>query len=416
MPAGVGVEEVPIRGAEVPGRRHVGATSQHELVGHELAVVLADGAVDGAEAGVGVVGALCPLPERADRSGSTCLGPDGVERVAGAELSVGRVVVAEHGLPLGLAWQPEAGPAGEGVGLVVGDVAERLFVVDRMLAVEVEAGAPIEVPVVGRGASGAVAPTPAVRQPERRLVVAAVGDELTELAAGDRLRGDAERLEPGAMSGRLVVEREAVAGVADVDEAAVVVQPTAGMRGGGDDGRVRVGRREGMTRQQMEGVHQDQLLVLLLVVDAELDQVELLGGRVGIEQSVHRLVDVVAVVDDPLVGWPGQQAALGPRLTASDRLVVAVEQVRELVVEGRLVEHEGLEEPGGVTEVPLRGAGVGHRLHDLVLERQRGGQRRRRAAHVGEALPQVGAPVGGGGVDDRHALLLEVAPSGWRVG
>ena len=142
-------------------------------------------------------------------------------------------------------------------------------------------------------------------------------------------------------------------------------------------------------------------------------QLGLLEGRTddgtNLEHNAFRVDSVAEVL------------TMHARMDGDDRLVVRVEEVVErrigtLVPRDVLLEEERLEEPGGVGPVPLRRAGLGHRLHDLVLERQRGGQRCRRAAHVGEALPQIGAPVGGGGVDDRHALLLEVAPSGWRVG
>ncbi len=53
-------------------------------------------------------------------------------------------------------------------------------------------------------------------------------------------------------------------------------------------------------------------------------------------------------------------------------------------------EQEGLEEPGGVGQVPLGRAGVRHRLRELVLRRQRAGERLGRLAHGPIAAPGLG--------------------------
>ena len=57
-----GREEVAVGRAGVARRGERAAAAQHHLVGHELAVVLADGAGGRVEAGVGVVGRGRPLP------------------------------------------------------------------------------------------------------------------------------------------------------------------------------------------------------------------------------------------------------------------------------------------------------------------------------------------------------------------
>ena len=87
----------------------------------------------------------------------------------------------------------------------------------------------------------------------------------------------------------------------------------------------------------------------------------------------------------------------------ADALVVAVEEHPEARVEGReagleALEQEGLEEPGDVREVPLRRAGVGHRLHLAVLGRERRGQRQAGLADRGVALGECGGEARASGV------------------
>ena len=119
--------------------------------------------------------------------------------------------------------------------------------------------------------------------------------------------------------------------------------------------------------------------MLLLVLDAELDQ----GSDVGVEPMVHEIahggIDVAPVVGDLHDARPRHQAPVGPRVPGSDAFVVRVEQepevrVEDLVARQRGTEQERFEEPRRVCAVPLGGTHIGHRLHRLVLGGQRGGQ------------------------------------------
>jgi hypothetical protein len=85
-------------------------------------------------------------------------------------------------------------------------------------------------------------------------------------------------------------------------------------------------------------------------------------------------------------------------MSRADGFVVRVEQVPEVGVEGLVagepgIEDEGLEEPGGVTAVPLRGAHVGHRLDDLVLRSEGSGERLGEVAHPAVSRAQLRACV-----------------------
>src|SRR5690606_17350198 len=115
------------------------------------------------------------------------------------------------------------------------------------------------------------------------------------------------------------------------------------------------------------------------------------------------------------------QAAPRPRVHRADAVVVAVEQVVPLRIHRRIAvaraEHEALEEPGRVRQVPLGRAGVGHALHHRVLGRQRRGQRDAARAHRAVARGQRGyagrgTRVGGGGKRG-HAPSITAQSERW---
>ena len=84
----------------------------------------------------------------------------------------------------------------------------------------------------------------------------------------------------------------------------------------------------------MLDVHEQQLLVLLLVVQPELDQAQHGRRQRPAQQVLDRLVDGVAVgghLPDPR---PAQQPPLGPGVAGADALVVRVPQVQVALVDG----------------------------------------------------------------------------------
>src|SRR5580698_10053806 len=113
----------------------------------------------------------------------------------------------------------------------------------------------------------------------------------------------------------------------------------------------------------MLDVHEQELLVLLLMVQAELEQVGRGAGERTVEDLAHHLVDMV-----PVLGYLGDartrhETPFGPRMSLADRLVVRVEDVAigrmERRVGAELPGHdEGFEEPRRVTAVPFRRARV----------------------------------------------------------
>jgi hypothetical protein len=189
---------------------------------------------------------------------------------------------------------------------------------------------------------------------------------------------------------QLVVEGEAVAAVADLDQPTLDVDPAHPVGVGDRAPGAGVGGLERVEREHVLDVHQQQLLVLLLVVEAQLDGVGELVERAVVEaghQVTHPGVDVAAVEAHVVGPGPADHAPLGSGVARPDGLVVAVEEEPVVVLERRepllvVGQDEGLEEPGDMGAVPLGRRHVGHRLDRLVLGRER----RREALGVGPDL------------------------------
>ena len=179
----------------------------------------------------------------------------------------------------------------------------------------------------------------------------------------------------------------------------------------------------GIEAQRVLGVGEQQLLVLLLVVQPERD--ERLQARVvgtGRDDGLHALVDLRAVGQHTGERGPVDQAALQARVLLAHALVVAVEQHPKSRVEGHetrleALQHEGLEEPGDVREVPFRRARIGHGLHLAQRLRQRRSECDRLRANRREALSQQPARLqlrGGCRGPQRHDAGASVASSALR--
>ncbi|KAG1357608.1 hypothetical protein G6F61_014560 [Rhizopus arrhizus] len=77
----------------------------------------------------------------------------------------------------------------------------------------------------------------------------------------------------------------------------------------------------------------------------------------------------------------------------ADALVVAVEQVVPARIVrrrgGKASQHEALEEPGGVGQVPFARAGIGHALQHGVLGAERRGQLQAAGPHPRELVGEL---------------------------
>jgi hypothetical protein len=128
----------------------------------------------------------------------------------------------------------------------------------------------------------------------------------------------------------------------------------------------------------MLDIGEQQFLMLLFVVQAQLDQVKKLGARIIGQQIHHRRVHSLAKGKHLLQRRAGYQSAMRARVHRPDRLIVGVEQEMPgrvtWFVRGIAAEHEMLEEPRRVREMPFAGTGIRHRLYQEILGAQASNQ------------------------------------------
>jgi hypothetical protein len=131
---------------------------------------------------------------------------------------------------------------------------------------------------------------------------------------------------------------------------------------------------EGVGEEGVLDVGGGELQVLLLVLEAEDDAaLGFVFGHVG-EEALDGGVDVAAIAEDLVEGRAGERGAELLFGHLAEGAVVGVEEPMEVRVEGLVVgdefgEDEGLEEPGGVGEMPLDGRGFGAGLDHHVFWR-----------------------------------------------
>ena len=260
---------------------------------------------------------------------------------------------------------------------------------------------PVAAPVAGCFPAVLLHQGPAFAHPQLRAPVAAIGDEGRVFPIGHQLAGDGKGLQPLAVPGRFVVEMEVVAAgvVADLHKPPRVGKPLGGaiqpalLIGGFRFGVVH--GLEGIAAEAIEQIHQQQLLVLLFVLQAQLQQGapgllrQPMGRERGdVEQLLEGPIHPLPPGQDLRDRRPAQQAALGPGMAGANGVVVAVEQVapagigglnlaediRKAGFERCVLEQKGFKEPGGVAQVPFGRAGIGHPLEAKVLGGEGGDQ------------------------------------------
>ena len=154
----------------------------------------------------------------------------------------------------------------------------------------------------------------------------------------------------------------------------------------------------------MQHIGQQQFLVLLFMLQADLQQ----GGQVGVnlgiaQQHGHTFIDRRAIAQHLGQAGACDQAALRTRVLLAHALVAAVDEhaVGAVVrAKARLeaLQHKGLEEPGHMGQMPFDGAGVGHGLHLAIGLGQRCRQCQRARAQLGITRGQrAGQTFGCGG-------------------
>ncbi len=297
-------------------------------------------------------------------------------------------------LPFRLGGKPCSGPTCKGVGFEEADMTHRSVLCEGLQARECKdlphAVAPLP---IGRCLPSLLAQhCPTVGEPPIGLLVATRLEEGDKLPLRHRSRRQLEGGDELTVPRAFVVVVEARPGVAE--RAQILLEPVPAQRcvtgagiGSGLGEVLPIRRPQRTLRQQMLHVAEDQLLMLLLVLQPEFDDFEGLGGGRGTrDPRVDGSIDVAAIVTHAIERGAREQPASRPWVLLADRVVVRVEEHAERGIErGEIrlhrLEDECLEEPGGVAQMPLHRTGVGHRLHDAVLRRQRSGEALGRRAH-----------------------------------
>ena len=125
--------------------------------------------------------------------------------------------------------------------------------------------------------------------------------------------------------------------------------------------------------------------MLLLVTDAEFDQVQRVGQKIAQQQASHGFIHIGAIGLHFVQARTRKNVAQSSQWTVANRVVVGIEKIAERWMERTIVRHilrqkKSLEEPGGVRQVPFGGAGIRHGLQAVVFDRERSAQLPRRIA------------------------------------
>ena len=129
------------------------------------------------------------------------------------------------------------------------------------------------------------------------------------------------------MSRRLVVETERSTPLADPGHAARAIDKLRGAAGTWGLAPVRQhGGRQRALRERMQHVGEQQFLMLLFVLQAELDKPGSLVGQTC-QKPEHCPIDMMAERADTRGGRPCQQASIRTRVPRADSLVVGIEKI-----------------------------------------------------------------------------------------
>ena len=107
----------------------------------------------------------------------------------------------------------------------------------------------------------------------------------------------------------------------DGENAAVEGHPVERCRFRHRDARVGAGvsRLQRLAGEQAQDVGEQKLLMLLLVIDAELDQLRRPGLKAALAEPLERRIDMHAIGAHLIGGRPRQQPALAARLPRARR-------------------------------------------------------------------------------------------------
>ena len=125
--------------------------------------------------------------------------------------------------------------------------------------------------------------------------------------------------------------------------------------------------------EPVQQVHQQQLLVLLFVLQAQFDQLhELIVWWFVIEPSLQLNIHPLTPAEHFINCWSAQETPLRSRMPWPSSFVIGIEQrrprLRHRFPPGPVRnQQEGFKKPGGMTQMPFRWAGICHPLQHKIL-------------------------------------------------
>ena len=86
----------------------------------------------------------------------------------------------------------------------------------------------------------------------------------------------------------------------------------------------------------IEKIHQQEFLVLLLVMKPQFHEREYISGRV-VEEQLQRYIHIAPPAQDVADGRTAEQASLGPGMTVADGVVIGIELIAPARIAGAMV-------------------------------------------------------------------------------
>ena len=160
----------------------------------------------------------------------------------------------------------------------------------------------------------------------------------------------------------------------DLSQPFAAAEPLGGLHGCLQISSGVVARFEWLSAESIQQIHQQQLLMLLFVMESQFGHgMQLLAGT--LEQLFQPDIDPSAPGHHLLNRGSGEQPPFRPGMPFTDSFVIGVELVTPAGITGGVsrqmrLQQKGLEEPGGVGQMPFRRAGVLHALQHQILRFQ----------------------------------------------
>src|SRR5690606_24693753 len=139
----------------------------------------------------------------------------------------------------------------------------------------------------------------------------------------------------------LIIPREPVTRMADLVNAARILDPAdrIGFRWGHAELSRTVGGAQRIGGKKRQNIGQQQFLMLLLVINADLDEPGNFrpGREFPGEKRRQRIVDMRAISKHALARGPGEETAPRARLARTNALIIRVETVTEGLVKNAII-------------------------------------------------------------------------------